>query len=503
MEYILSSKEMKEADQYTIASYASSLELMERAGRSIFEFLKTNFSKGFYYLIVTGSGNNGGDGFVVARFLLENGYKVDVYEASEAKSKEAIENKKAFLKEPIKELNINKNTIVIDAIFDYGLNKNIEEPYLSIIRKINESEKYKVISVDISSGISSSNGKKLNEAIKSDITLALGEYKLGHFLNDGKDYNKLTIKLDIGIVLPKKDYIKRLDKEDFKDLFINRKENSNKGTYGKVTLLGGMEKTPGALILAYKSYISLKLGVGYSELAFPRSLKFLYSSLTPEIIYHPLKDTKDGRIKFNKKDLESMLNSKVITIGMGIGISKNVYKIIKYLLKNYKNNLIIDADGLNSLAKYGVDILKEKRECNVILTPHIKEFSRLFKKSVDEIKATRVKFAKEFSYLYNVYLVLKDNSTLIVYKNDAYLNTNGNSGLAKGGSGDLLSGLIAGSVSLNNNKEDLLRKIVLGSYILGRSADILKLHERVNEFSLIPSEIVTVVNKVINEIIGY
>lgn len=502
MEFILSSKEMKEADQYTIVSYYSSLELMERAGRSIFEFIKTNFSKGFYYLIVTGSGNNGGDGFVLARYLLENGYKVDVYEVSKARSEEATQNKNKYLKETINELNINKNTIVIDSIFGYGLNKNIEEPYLSVIKKINESEKYKVISVDIASGISASNGKKLNEAIKSDITLALGEYKLGHFLNDGKDYNKLTIKLDIGITLPKKDYIKRLNKEDFKDLFINRKENSNKGTYGKVTLLGGMEKTPGALILAYKAYISLKLGAGYSELAFPRSLKFLYSSLTPEIIYHPLKDRKDGRIKFNKKELDTMLNSKVITIGMGIGVSKDVYKIIKYLLKNYKNNLIIDADGLNSLAKYGVDILKEKRECNVILTPHIKEFSRLSKRSVDEIKETRVKFSKEFSYLYNVYLVLKDNSTLIVYKNDAYLNTNGNSGLAKGGSGDLLSGLIAGSISLNNKKEDLLRKITLGSYILGRSADILKLHERVNEFSLIPSEVLNVVNKVINEILG-
>ena len=502
MDYILSSKEMKEADQYTITNYASSLDLMEKAGRSIFEFLRTNFSKGFYYLIVTGSGNNGGDGFVIARYLLENGYQVDVYEVSEAKSSEAIENKKRYLKSPIKTLNINKNTIIIDAIFGYGLNKEVTEPYLNIIKKINEAEKYKVISVDIASGISSNNGLKMGDAIKSDVSLALGEYKLGYFLNDGKDYNKLTLKLDIGIVLPKKDYISRLDKSDFKDLFLNRKENSNKGSYGKVSLIGGMEKTPGALILAYKAYSSLKLGVGYSELAFPKSLKFIYSALTPEIIYHPLKDNRLGSLKFNKKEYSSFLSSKVITIGMGIGVSKEVYKIIKFFLKNYQNTLIIDADGLNTLAKYGIDILKEKRNCKVVLTPHIKEFSRLSKKSIEDIKRMRVKLAKEFSFNYNVYLVLKDNSTLIVHKNNAYLNTNGNSGLAKGGSGDLLSGFIAGCVSLNDNDSDLLRKTALGSYILGRAADILKLHERVNEFSIIASDVVTVTNKVINEIIG-
>ncbi len=501
MNYCLSASEMKEVDNYTIANFSSSLDLMENAGRSIYEFLIKNFSRGFYYLVLTGSGNNGGDGFVIARYLLENGYQVDVFEVSEAKSNDALFNKRRYLKNTVKELNINRNTIIIDAIFGYGLNKEVEEPYLSIFKKVNEAEKYKVISVDIASGISSSNGKKMGAAIKADITLALGEYKLGHFLNDGKDYNKLSLRLDIGIKLNKSDYIRRLDKEDFKDLFVERKENSNKGTYGKVTLLGGMKNTPGALILAYKAYSSLRLGVGYSELAFPSSLKFIYSSLTPEIIYHPLKDKKDGTLKFNKKDLESLLSSKVITLGMGIGVSKAIYKIIKYLLENYKETLIIDADGLNTLAKYGVEVLKNTRNCDVILTPHIKEFSRLSSLSVDEIKSKRIKYVKEFSYKYNIIIVLKDNSTIICNKNDCYINTNGNNGLAKGGSGDLLSGFIAGCISLNQNKEDLLRKVALGPYILGRCADILKLHEKVNEYSMIASDIVGVTNKVINEII--
>ncbi len=513
MKYVLDASTMKEADQYTILTLnIPSLKLMENAGEAIFSYIENSIfdSKKYSYLILTGSGNNGGDGFVVARKLLEDNYNVNVFEVYKAKSNDCLYNKKLFKKETISDANlldtlIDENTIIIDAIFGYGLNKNLDEYCSSLLNKINLMVKKLVIAVDIASGINSTTGLKMNEALVSDVTLTLGETKLGLFINDGKDYNKNVVRLDIGISLIKDKldtYIKILDKEDYKDLFVKRKENSNKGSYGKVSLIGGSKLTPGALKLSLLAYSSLRLGVGYSEICFPSSLKNFYDLETPEIIYHKLKSKINGSIRYNKKDLSKLLKSKVVTIGMGIGVSKDVYKIIKYFLLSYKNTLIIDADGLNSLAKYGIDILKEKRECSVILTPHVKEFERLSGYKVNEIKLNRVKFSEEFASKYNVILVLKDNVTLITSPTkEKYLNINGNSSLAKGGSGDLLSGIISGCAALESN-EKLVKKVALGSYLLGRADEIALAKGNYNEYSLLGSDIVKYLNDAINEIIN-
>ena len=261
MKYVLDASTMKEADQYTILTLnIPSLKLMENAGEAIFSYIENSIfdSKKYSYLILTGSGNNGGDGFVVARKLLEDNYNVNVFEVYKAKSNDCLYNKKLFKKETISDANlldtlIDENTIIIDAIFGYGLNKNLDEYCSSLLNKINLMVKKLVIAVDIASGINSTTGLKMNEALVSDVTLTLGETKLGLFINDGKDYNKNVVRLDIGISLIKDKldtYIKILDKEDYKDLFVKRKENSNKGSYGKVSLIGGSKLTPGAFFIS-------------------------------------------------------------------------------------------------------------------------------------------------------------------------------------------------------------------------------------------------------------
>lgn len=500
MDYVLTLKEMKDLDTYNIENYISSLDLMENAGKAIFEFLTKVFYKTLPYLVVTGSGNNGGDGFVLARLLFENGYNVKVLEASEPKCYECIKNKTLYKGEIIKEFESDDRTIIVDAIFGNGLSKKIEEPYLSLMRKINNSVRYKIVSIDIASGISTDEGNILGYAIKSDLTLAIGDYKLGHFYNDGKDFNKKVVKLDIGLKDIRNDYLKILSKDDLKGFFTERKENSNKGTFGRVAFIGGKNETIGALDLAHTAYSSLKLGVGYSTICYPSSLKGLYLKDYKEITYLPLKSSKKGKIKFNKKELNKLLSSKVIALGMGIGIYKDVYKIIKYLLKNYKNTLIIDADGLNVLSKYGVDILRKERKCQVILTPHIKEFSRLIKNdSIMNIKNNRIDYGKEFVKKHNVGLILKDNVTTIFYKDQIAININGNNGLAKGGSGDILSGILAGTLSIEN--ENIFKKMYLASYLLGRSADILKENENINTYSILPSDTLRVIHVAINELL--
>lgn len=501
MDYCLTSKEMKNVDNYNINNFISSFDLMKKAGERCFEFIKKNFNKTVKFIVLTGSGNNGGDGFIIASKLLDNGYNVEVFEVKPPKSKEAILAKSLYKKETVNEFKSDDLTVFIDAIFGVGLDKELEEPYISLFNKINRMTKFKVVSIDIASGINSDNGLIYGNAIKADITLAIGEYKLGHYLNKGKDYNKSVYKIDIdleNLIEEEDEYVRILSKEDYKNIFIKRNENSNKGDYGKVSLIGGSKDYIGSLRLSEVAYLSLKLGVGYSSIYFPGCLNSIYKGTYNELIYHFLDYTKKGYIKFNKKQIEKTLNSDVIVLGMGIGVNKENFKLIKYLFKEYKGILVLDADALNTLAKYGKDILTKPRNCRVILTPHLKEFSRLTSLNIEKIKANRIEIGKEYSHKNNVILLLKDNVTTIINDNKVFLNINGNSGLAKAGSGDILSGLLAGCLSLKD--EDIVKKVCLATYLFGRSADILKINERINEYSITPSDTLKIIDKAIDEL---
>ena len=493
MNYALTSSEAKEIDNFTIKNFTPSIELMEKAGNQIFSYIEKYFDHYRNFLIVVGKGNNGGDGYVVARLLQENGYNVEVYEQDLIKTNDGLINKNLYKGNYCKEITQKDNLVIIDAIFGIGLDKEIKETYYSLIEKLNNLNAYK-ISIDVPSGINSTTGELLSVAFKADVTLTLGEYKIGLFLNEGKDYAGKIVKLDIGLKLNNSSYIRILDKSDFKDVLFIRKENSNKGTYGKVSLLGGSRKTPGALELSTQAYITLKLNVGYSLMAFPNKSKELYDLTKPELIYCPLSSKINGSIKFKKKEILSFLDSKTIVIGMGIGISKDVYKLIRFLLKNYQGNLLIDADGLNSIAKYGVEKLQNHR-CNLVLTPHLKEFSRLINKTVLEIKKDRINLTKSFATKYNLTLLLKDNSSLIVSNNECYLNINGNSGLAKAGSGDILAGILGGVIDNKN----FTKSIAFGSYLLGRSADLAK-ESGVLEFEMVGSDVIKNINNAYKEI---
>ncbi len=475
MKYVLNQKESKDLDSYNINNFNSSLELMENAGKKIFDYLINNYPNINKFILLCGSGNNAGDAYILGRLLLENNKNVEIFKVSEPKSKECIINYKLYNGKFIEELKEdNEEICYIDAIFGIGLDKEIKKDskYFEVINKVNSFNKSLKISIDIPSGLDSSNGNILGISFISDLTLTIGNYKLGLFLNDGKDISKENKILDIGFKYNenlKNNYIKLLEIDDFKDLLFKRLENSNKGSYGKVSLIGGSLKTPGALKLSLLSFISLHLNVGYSVIYYPKIIYKFLNVDNPEITYNPLKYKLDGSIKYNKKELKKILDSKTILIGIGIGISKDIYKILKFLLSNYKGNLIIDADALNVLSKYNVDILK-KHECNLVLTPHIKEFSRLINKDVKEIKDSRIELMKEFVNKYNLTLLLKDNSSIIMDKYNTYINVNGNNNLARGGSGDILSGIMLGIL----DKEDFTKRVAFSSYLLGRSSDLLK-----------------------------
>ena len=479
---VLNSNQMQENDFLTIKNKnISALTLMEIAGTKIALDIKNNFNPQ-KTLILCGGGGNGGDGFVIARILNENNFEVEVFCASDKLKKETQINKDKYQGKIIDNLKTKNYGLIIDALIGVGLKNDLNEKYQKIINFVEKSSA-KIISIDIPTGINSDNGLIMNKAIKADYTYAIENYKIGHFYNFGKDYcGKIKI-INIGIEDYSKDSLNILEEKELKAFFPKRLNRSNKGNYGKLSIIGVSATTIGAPILSLKA--ALKMGAGYIYLCAPDKYFPTLSLIEPSSLKISLK-TIDGNIVFDKNVLDQIIkNSDSIAIGMGCGISEEIYNIIKYILNNFTKCLIIDADGLNSIAKYGLDILKEKK-CKVIITPHLKEFSRLINKSVDSIQKNPIQEVIDFSCNYDVCVLLKDHCSIAYYKNELFLNILGNAGLAKAGSGDVLSGII-GSIMAYSDKS-LAQIAICSANILGLAA--IENMNWTNYYSMTPIDII-------------
>jgi len=491
MKNILSVKEMAAADKYTIDNFkTTSLKLMEKAAKAIADEVDKLF-KNENILVVCGVGNNGGDGYAAARLLKERGHTVTCLKLSGEMSKECKTNFEKFDGEII---NAGDGTmkfdIIIDAIFGIGLSRDIKGDFLAAIDFINGSDAY-VISIDIPSGISADSGVVLGGAVLADLTIIIGEYMLGNYLNNGIDYSKETIIANIGIKIPEDNYAVRYEDNDIKKFFPKRKRNVNKGDFGRCSLIAGSYEFSGAGIISANALASLKLGSGYSNICIPMSLVNVFSGLVPECTITLLKD-KIGEIEFDKLMLKKIvLVSQTICIGMGVKCTEELYKTIEYILKNFKGSLLIDADGLNALSEFGTDILKNKN-CKVILTPHIKEFSRLTGKPIEEIFKDSVNIAKEYAKEFDVTVVLKSAVTIITNGEKTAINIRGTSGMAKGGSGDVLSGVIGGLLARGLNEFDAG---VCGTYVFGCAGELAAVEG--NEYSMIASDIINKIPTVV------
>lgn len=496
MKYILTSEEMKSCDDFTIKNIHPSIELMEEAGKNCFFKIKEYINKEEKILVVSGGGGNGGDGLVIARYLYESGYNVKVFLSSNHLKEETSINKNKYKGKfiTLEEFKESQPHIIVDALLGANLNKPLNQNSKEIINLIN-SKNAKVFSIDINSGIDASNGVSLGAFVKSFLTIGIESYKIGHFFLDGfLSYEKLDLVSANVSLVEKEKYIKSLEIVEICRVFEKRSKNSNKGSYGKVALLGGSKLTPGALILSSSSLASLRMGVGYSRVFVPRSLYSVYALRNPENIYETFLD-EDGSYIFAVDEAKKLLSYDAIALGMGIGTSKEVYKLIEYLVLNYEGNLLLDADALNSLSRFGtLNIFKNKKCYSITLTPHIKEFSRLIKNDdITYIKENAIFLAKDFALKFGVILDLKDAVSVISDGKETYLNINGNPSLAKGGSGDILSGIIVG---LLTKKDNLTFRVATGSYLLGLASD-LAIKEN-NEYTLIARDIVEYLKKAIN-----
>ncbi len=437
---------MRQADENTIKNGTPSLVLMERAGFAIASVAERALEniKIKSVAVFCGGGNNGGDGFVAARLLSERGYDTHVICFAEKFSRDC-EAVKALYKGDIYGVFPKLRAgLIIDCLFGTGLNGELVGKNAEAVNYINNSGAF-VVSADIPSGINGDNGLVMGVAVKADITVCIAQYKNGLFLNDGKDYCGKIEVADIGIN-GGDTYLRVLEREDIKGFFKKRKSNSNKGSYGKSAIISGSSAYNGAPALCAKA--CLRGGAGYTYLCLPKKLYPHYIAKLPEAIL--LEFYGESEHKFDEGDLNEIIGCQAIAIGPGVGVSEEIYRIVNYLLKNYKGKLVIDADALNSLAKFGVDTLKEKT-CEVILTPHVKEFSRLAKKSVLEINKNLIEEAECFAREYGVTLLLKSNTSVITDGKDTFLNALGSPSLAKGGSGDTLTGLLCSLCAYNDS----------------------------------------------------
>lgn len=469
MRYLPNGNWMQKADTRTIQEIGiPSLVLMERAALQAVEAMEQEKVDLRKVLVIAGSGNNGGDGFAVARLLYQKGNDVAVMFAGNEKSmSEECRIQRRITEnigiETFTELPEEEYTVIIDALFGVGLCRDITGSYAEVIDWMNRQTGWK-IAIDIPSGISAATGQVLGTAFRADLTVSFQCEKLGTVLYPGQEYAGKTIAAEIGIdtafyeKIPEICYT--LDPEDLPELLPARKSDSHKGTYGKVLMITGSKGMAGAAYLSAKAaYIC---GAGLVQIYTHEQNRTILQQLLPEAIISTYE-------AYSEQELKSLLEwADAVCIGCGLGQSDISASLLRGTLTFGKVPCVIDADGLNLLASYKEYLLHNPGR-EIILTPHMKEMSGLLGCSVQELKKERFSMLNTFIAEYPVICALKDARTVVAGRNRRnFVNTAGNSAMAKAGSGDVLSGVITALLAQHMSAYDAA---VTGVYLHARGGD--------------------------------
>ncbi len=490
MKEILSVENMRQSDAHTIATEVPSLELMYRAGKAVADSVEWRAPVG----IVCGVGNNAGDGYVIALELQKRGIECTLLLLEQRFSPDGRFYFDKCAEESIPyeictdDTDLSRFSTLVDCIFGTGFKGEARGLAKAVIEKYNSSTAYKV-SVDINSGMNGDTG--MGEMIAlSDLTCSIGSYKPGHFLNKAKDVIKDKVNLDIGIKPIEEPYYLYEP-----STLPERKNFSNKSTYGYIALIGGSKKYSGAIRLAAMANAAMRAGAGVAMLAVPDSISPYIIPNILEATLYPLSD-KDGEIVFNETEIAALASRvKTIAFGMGIGLSEGTVNILSYLLNNYKGTLIVDADGLTALSRLGSNAIKNAA-CKLILTPHNMEFSRISGLSIDEILSAPIDHAKAFAKEYNCTLLLKGPSTIVTDGKTVYITDRGCAGMATAGSGDVLSGILAATAAYIPS---LLDATAIAAYINGAAGELAE--SKTNPISMTASDTVNAVSEIIGNIL--
>ncbi|MCR6109415.1 NAD(P)H-hydrate dehydratase [Bacillus sp. A301a_S52] len=506
--YVVTGEEMHRIDRYTMDEIGlSEHTLMENAGQAVVRQLEVMVEQNARFLVLIGAGNNGGDGFVISRYLQEKGRHVEtwvippatrikgtaahhkhIYEQCGYSFKNYESNNQLFREA------LASKSIIIDALLGTGVTGELRSPYDHVIRLVNESEN-QVVSVDIPSGLPSSEGGHYTEVIKADDTLTLQALKLSACLYpEGAYYGKVTL-VDIGI--PNRPFIEQrvtrrlILQERVKDTLATRDVNTHKGRAGKALIIGGSSAMTGAPIMTTKS--CLRSGAGLVTMAVPESIHHVVTQHVTESMFASLKDDQ-GEIL---NDALKQINwAEFDGVAFGPGMGRKHHLSLFEQFKDTQGYLVIDADGLYHLQNELASWCGGHRPGPTIITPHSGEMARLTGCSVEEVEAHRFSVSKAFAKDYNMYVVLKGPHTIVTTPSgDQWVNTTGNASLAKGGTGDSLTGMILGLLLQHEKIENALCNAV---YVHGKAADhLLETHDI---FSVNATDLISVLPKVLKSL---
>ena len=492
MQLWVNAAQMKAADQYTIQKLeVPSLELMEHAAQACVQVLEDEKVDLSHVCVVCGSGNNGGDGFAIARILQNNRYSVETF---------CVGNPEHYTEETQEQMHRlqecggkitygmpqeDSYSVVIDAVFGVGLSRKVEGRYRQVIEQMNRMRGTK-FAVDIPSGLSATTGCILGCAFKADYTVTFQLKKIGLELSQGRTMAGRVIVPDIGIstdsICEDQEIVRTAGKDIYRKMLPDRPEDSNKGTYGRLLVIAGSKGMAGAAYLnAHAAYMT---GAGLVRIYTSSDNREILQTLLPEAIVTTYEE-------YNKEELLSLLTwADSVCIGSGLGMSRLSEKILKTVIEYVKVPCLIDADGLNLLAE-NKNYLNQMAERRFVITPHMKEMSRLTGTPVEELKADRIQILKDFSSRYRITCVLKDSRTLIASEEKGIrMNLTGNSAMAKAGSGDVLAGVISGWMVQEKEAEDAAE---LGTYIHGLSGDLAKFEKGV--YSVMARDLIEYISK--------
>lgn len=502
MQEILKSSYMKECDRYTIEEIGiPSFVLMERAALSVVEEIEKDYKVAeISAIIFAGTGNNGGDGIAIGRILWEKGAKVklvltgNIKKCSQETQKQIEIAEKSGLKlEKNSDYKKDEYNVVVDALFGIGISRNVEGEFRQAIEIMNNlKERASIYAVDIPSGVHTDTGEILGMAVWADKTITFQYAKPGLYLQEGRKYAGEVIVKDIGIsrqFLEKnlvKPYIFSYEDTDLEKI-PKRNENGNKGTFGRVLVIAGSKNMAGAAFLSADA--AYATGCGLVEVFTPEENRIIIQQKIPEAVLTTYRES-DFSTKMVK---ESIKKADIIIMGPGLGKSRQAEEIVEYVIKNSQKPCVVDADALNILAEH-LEWLEEKRaEC--ILTPHMKELSRLCKKEVTILKKDCISVALEFSGKYDCIVVAKDARTVILEKKTerCSINLSGCNGMATAGSGDVLTGIIGGLLA---QKMGSYEAACMGVFVHGLAGE--KARETMGNYSMKASHIISNIHKIIN-----
>ncbi|MEE8179901.1 MAG: NAD(P)H-hydrate dehydratase [bacterium] len=516
---IVSSEQMRVLDNKAISEGTAGIELMERAGTGLVRVLQKEITDIVKKKVVVfvGKGNNGGDGLVVARKLKGLGAQVRVILLAE--EEEMREDTKTNLTRargadidiiPLKDLSTEKikeeifrSDIIVDAIFGTGFSGVIGDMAKDTIEAINNSKKY-VVACDIPSGVNGNTGEVGGPCVDSDLTVTFAYPKKGLFLYPGYRFVGNIRAVDIGI--KDEDSPSRwnmLTSSEIKEILPKRRKDAHKKNFGHVLILAGSFGMTGAATLACQG--ALKVGAGLVTLGIPESLNTIMEVKITEAMTLPLPETEEKslRAKGVGEILDFIERRKVdvIVIGPGLSTNRSTGKLVKKILKKVDVPCILDADGINLLVS---EASLAKAKAKIIITPHPGELGRLLGKKAEEIQRERIRYAFQFSEENNLVCVLKGYQTVVTKGEDVFINPLGNPGMASGGSGDVLSGMIGGLVGQlrlleTGKKNSLLSAAICGVYLHSLAGDLARREK--GEMSLIASDIVEKIPGAVREVL--